>query len=129
MKLVFAICLAMIAAIIMVGCSQEQDLYTEGQGQAERDLAKGEFRIAFPDDTNMPTFGQYTELLHKRYGIDWCGYSLPANPRAAKAWVRGYNEVALPKIEQELGAQILKQTMADAQKLHDTAIAKPPVSK
>jgi hypothetical protein len=115
----------MVAAIIiMTGCSQEHQEYIEGRGQAERDLAHGEFKVAIADGSNIPAFAEYAELLHQRYRIRWFIYSLPANPRAAEARVRGYNEVASPRIEREIGAQVLKQTMADAQKLHDAATAK-----
>jgi hypothetical protein len=124
MKLVFAMCLATVTSLILAGCSREHEEYIEGQGQAERDLAKGEFKVAIVDGSNMPAFGEYSELLRKRYRIGWCVYSLPANPSAAEAWVRGYNEVAAPRIEREIGSQILKQTMADAETLHGAAIAK-----
>lgn len=124
MKLVFTICLATVASLILAGCSREHEEYIEGQGQAERDLAKGEFKVAIVDGSNMPAFEEYTELLRKRYRVGWCIYSLPVNPPAAEAWVRGYNEVASPRIEREIGSQILKQIMADARKLHGAAIAK-----
>ena len=121
-KLLLALCVAAVVASMVVGCRREHDEYIEGREQAERDLDKGEFKIAYADGTNTPAFWQYTELLHRRYHIDWCSYSLPINRPASEAWVRGYNEVALPRVEQEVGVQTLKQVMSDAQKLHDIAI-------
>ena len=123
MRLVISVYLAVVTAFIVSGCSREQKEYVDGQGQAERDLAKGEYKIAIADGSNMPAFWEYTELLRKRYSIGWCVYYSPhANRRAAEAWVRGYNEIASPRIEREVGAQILKQTFADAQKLHDATL-------
>lgn len=123
MKFAFAICLAAVATIIATGCNRDrvQEEYLNGQGQAEADLAKGEFKIAFDDGTIMPEFYDYTELLHKRYNVDWCSESLPANPQAAMAWVRGYNEVAGPRVERKIGAQVLKETRLEAQKLRAAA--------
>ena len=105
-------------------CSRKSELYLEGQGQAERDLKNGLFNMSEAESNNVPAYPEYMDLLHKRYGIGWCESSLPGDPRAAEEWVRGYNEVALPKIEQKLGAEVLKQTMADAQKAHDLSKGK-----
>jgi len=100
-----------------------RDAYVEGQGQAERDIAKDELKIAFVDgalsDSDMPiAFWDYTDILRKRYHIGWVVYSLPANPDAVKAWVRGYNGVAEPKIERQVGAQVLKEALLEAQKVY-----------
>jgi hypothetical protein len=114
----FVVILGLTATVMMTGCDRVKDEYYEGQGQAERDLAKGELKIAVVDGATVPAFWDYTDLLRKRYRIGWCIHSLPANPRAAEAWVRGYNEVSLPKIERQFGTNILKQTLADAQKLN-----------
>ena len=128
MKLMLSVCLATIAAFIVVGCSREHDEYIEGRGQAERDLAQGTFKVAFVDGTvaladniHMSAWTEYTKLLRQRYGIGWTVFSLPAYPHAVEAWVRGYNEVAAPRIEHEFGIGVLERTKADAQKLADTA--------
>ena len=66
----------------------------------------------------MPAaFWDYTEILRKRYNVGWVVYSLPASPDAVKAWVRGYNEVAGPKVERQVGAQVLKEALLEAQKV------------
>jgi hypothetical protein len=101
------------------GCSQEDEKYHSGRARAKRELAQGQINIAFADPIKEP-FYSYAELLRSRYHISWCVYSLPGNPKAAEAWVRGYNEVMLPRIESQFGTNILKQTLADAQKLHDS---------
>jgi hypothetical protein len=116
MKSVFVICLATVVALLMGGCNREHEQYLEGQGQAERDLAKGELKVAISDGSNMPAFAEYTELLRKRYRVGWCVSTEP--------WVRGYNEIASPRIKQEIGTQILKQTMTEAQTSHDATTAK-----
>jgi len=102
--------LGVIAIVMLTGCDPAKEEYYEGQGQAERDIAKGELKIAVAEGTNLPVFWDYTELLKTRYKIGWY-ISTPA-------WTRGYNEVALPKIEQKLGTNALSQTLADAKKLH-----------
>ena len=104
--------MGMAASFIAIGCNRQSEEHQEGRWQAERDIAKGEFKIAFFDgsviDTNGPaSFYDYTGLLRTRYNIGWCSYSLPANPRAAEEWVRGYNEVARPEVERRIGAQVL----------------------
>lgn len=116
-------------AALTAGCDRAPDEYVNGQGQAERDIANGQLKIAFDDGgspgSNMPeAFWEYIQLLQKRHGIGWCTFSLPDNPRAAKAWVRGYNAVAMPKIERQVGAQVLKDTLLEAQKLHEASITK-----
>ena len=110
-------------------CDRVRDEYANGEGQANRDVAKGEFKIAFVDgtiaDTNAPAaFYEYTGLLRTRYRIGWVIYSLPDNPRAAEAWVRGYNEIAGPRVERQVGVQVLKETLSEAQKLRATAKTK-----
>ena len=107
----------------VVGCRAHEE-YLEGRDQAEIDLAKGILKVAIEDGTNMPAFGEYTVLLRDRYRIGWISYSLPSNREAAAEWVRGYNEVALPRIKTDFGAQVLEKTMADAQKLHGTMTTK-----
>lgn len=128
MKLLLPVCLAAIAAIIVVGCSREHEEYLNGQGQADRDLAQGRLNVAFVDGTvalaeniNTSAWADYTKLLRQRYGIGQTVFSLPAYPHAVEEWVRGYNEVATPRIEQEFGVGVLERTKADAQKLADAA--------
>ena len=96
---------------LVSSCERVRDSYVEGQGQAQRDIAKGELKIAFVDgvlvSSNAPvTFWEYTDILHRRYNVGWCIHSLPDNPDAVRAWVRGYNEVAGPKVERQVGAQV-----------------------
>ena len=128
MKLARAINIAAIAVIISAGCSREHEEYINGQGQAERVSAQGAFKVAFvdgtvalADDIDTSAWGDYIKLLSQRYGIGWTVFSLPAYPRAVEAWVRGYNEVAAPRIEQKFGVGGLERTKADAQKLVDAA--------
>jgi hypothetical protein len=79
------------------------------------DVKSGQLKIAFVDGVNITNFWEYTQLLQKRYAVRWLVYSLPANPRAAEAWVRGYNEVATINIYRRFGTNILNQALADAQ--------------
>ena len=97
----------------------------KGRGQAQRDLAHGEYKIAIAEGTNMPAFWEYANLLRKRYHIS-CGvyYAPYSNHCYAEAWARGYNEVASPRIDREIVSQVLEQTMVDAKKLHEAAMAK-----
>jgi hypothetical protein len=123
----FVGCILIAVLVITNGCSDDtaQDRYLDGRGQAEADLAKGSFKVAFVDgsiSSNMPEFYDYTGLLRTRYGIDSFVYSLPANPQAVFAWVRGYNEVAGPSVERHVGAQVLKETLLEAQKIHATGM-------
>ena len=108
-KLTTVACVIAAAATQMTGCSQDEK-YLEGQGQAKRDLGRGEFMVAIADGTNMPAFVEYTDLLQKRYHVGWV-VSTPS-------WVRGYNEVAGPEVERQVGVQVLKQTLLDAQSMH-----------
>jgi hypothetical protein len=121
-----ALGLTLVAVVTFCSCGRERGEFTNGHGQAERDLAAGRLTVAFtdganPDGTNVPAFWEYTDLLRKRYNIGWVVYSLPADPKAATAWVRGYNEVAIPRIEHEIAAHVLAQAMKDAQELHAAA--------
>jgi len=106
----------------LCSCSRAREEFVNGQGQAERDLAAGEMKIAFAEGTNMPAFWEYTDLLQKRYNIGWVVFSLPADRSAAAAWARGYNEVATRRIEHEITVQALKQTMTDALELQSAGI-------
>jgi len=103
--------------LIATGCRKHEE-HLNGRDQAKRDLGKGILRVAIEDGTNMPAFGEYATLLRSRYNIGWITYSAPANRDAAAAWVRGYNEVALPRIELQFGPGVLTKTMTDAEKLH-----------
>jgi len=105
------------ALLLMTGCDEVQEQYHEGQNRAERDAANGELNVALADGTHMAEYPEYTSQL-KLYGIHVIICSLPANPPAAAAWARGYNEVSSAKIADQLGTNFLKQTLADARKLH-----------
>jgi len=115
---IFGYCL-IIYCIFILGCSREREEYWNGRGQAENDLGLGLMRIAYVDGEGSPYFWDYTALLKNRYGISWTVFSLPANSDAAKAWVRGYNEIALTNIYRKYGTNVLVKTMAEVQKLHD----------
>jgi hypothetical protein len=108
--------------MLSAGCDRVRDNYVEGRGQAERDIAKGELKIAFVDgavsNSDMPVaFWEYTDILRRRFSLGWRVYSLPNNPDAAKAWVRGYNEVAGAKVERKVGLQVLKEVLSEAEKI------------
>src|SRR5262245_44022928 len=110
-----------VASILLGACHRDRasDKYIEGKGAAERDITKGERKIAFVDasisDSNTPAaFWEYTEILRRRYDVGWVVYSLPNDPEAAKSWVRGYNEVAGPKVEHQIAAQVLKSVSIEA---------------
>ena len=125
LRLVASACLAAIAIATLSGCTEEHNEYVKGRGQAQRDLAHGEYKIAIAEGTNMPAFWEYANLLRKRYHIS-CGvyYAPYSNHCYAEAWARGYNEVASPRIDREIVSQVLEQTMVDAKKLHEAAMAK-----
>jgi hypothetical protein len=118
--LVSAVSLVTVAVIVTVSCNTELERYLDGRGQARRDLARGEFNVAIADGSNMPAFYEFNKLLYTRYHIGCTGFSLPANPRAAEAWVRGYNAVAEPRITSKFGDQVLSRTMSEAEELHKT---------
>jgi len=112
-------------AILLVACHRDRtrDNYLEGKGVAVKDIEKGERQIAFVDasisESNTPVaFWEYTEILRSRYRVGWVVYSLPDDPEAAKSWVRGYNEVARPKVEHQIAAQVLKDVSTEAGKSH-----------
>jgi len=101
------------ALFIVIGCdNRNHELYLEGKGEAERDLKKGLFTISIPDNTNMPAFYEYVDLLRKRYHV--------GSVVVSENWSHGYNDVALARVEREIGEEALKQAMRDAQGLHDS---------
>lgn len=104
-----------LVAMLVTGCDRVKEEYYEGRSRGAIDVRSGQLKIAFVDGVKMTNFWEYTQLLQKRYAIGWLVYSLPANPRAAEAWVRGYNEVATADIYRRFGTNVLDQTLADAQ--------------
>jgi len=117
------IALLICLALLFVGCGRVHEEYINGQGQAERDAAKGNINVAYGGDARIePANGEYAELLRKQYHIGIRSYSLPTNPEAAEAWARGYNEAMLPVIERKFGSNVLQQAMAEARKLHEAAV-------
>jgi hypothetical protein len=106
------------AGLLFGSCGRVHEEYANGQGDAERDAAKGMFNVAYGNDQIEPANGEYADLLRKRYNIGIRGYSLPAKPKAAEAAARGYNNVMMPLIERKFGTNVLEQTMAEARRLH-----------
>jgi hypothetical protein len=114
----FAISL-LVVGVTIAGCNDRaSEAYIDGQGQAERDIASGTLKIAYAEGS-MPMYPDYQELLQGRYHIGSVTYSAPGSPIAAAAWAKGYNEVASTKVRCAIGDQVLKQTMAEAQKLQE----------
>lgn len=93
--------------------------FYNGEGRANSDVEKGQTNIAIANSNHMPAYWEYSDLLRKRYGINSCVYSLPDNPDAEEAWVRGYNGVTMPTIERKFGTNFLAQIYAEAKKLHE----------
>src|SRR5687767_10002896 len=112
--------------LLATGCSRESEEYLNGRASAREDVAKGILAIAHAESSQLPAcWFYYEELLQTNYGVQRHVYSLPANPRAAEAWVRGYNEVGQPEIERRFGTNVLKRTMAEAQTIYEQKNRQP----
>jgi hypothetical protein len=106
--------------ILSAGCSRSSEEYRNGRATARADANKGILAIAYAESAQLPAcWFYYEELLRTNYGVQRYVHSLPVNPQAAEAWSRGYNEVAQPEIERRLGTNVLKSTMAEAQKIYE----------
>jgi hypothetical protein len=94
--------------------------YQNGGRRARADVTKGVLAIAYAESAQLPpSWFYYAELLWTNCGVQRVVFSLPANPRAAEAWARGYNEVAQREIQQRFGTNILNYMMAEAQTMYD----------
>ena len=91
--------------------------------QAQLDIAKGTLNVAFADRGDNLTFGDYTEILRMRYGVGMVVYSFPKSFAAEEAWVRGYNEEVIPRIQQQFGSNVLKEAMREARNQYETRMA------
>src|SRR5262249_34162382 len=108
---IFVLC----SVAVLTGCSREREEYFNGRASATQDVRKNVLHVAFGDSGEIdspPWTANYIGLLQTNYGIQPVWFSLPSNPRAVEAWVRGYNEVAQPAIENRFGTNVLSRTIA-----------------
>jgi len=111
---------AALLALLAGGCGRAGEEYSNGRSLAATDLAKGVLHVAYADGVQRPAWARdYDQLLETNFGISPTVFSLPSNPSAAEAWVRGYNEVAQPEIQRRFGTNVLKRTLAEAQTLYE----------
>lgn len=114
--------LILCSVAVLTGCSREREEYLNGRALAKQDIRSNFLHVAFGDSGEIdtpPWTSDYVRLLERDYGIRPVWFSLPSNPRAVEAWVRGYNEVAQPEIERRFGAKALSRTLADSRQLYE----------
>jgi hypothetical protein len=114
--------IAIWGALFAIGCSRNrvEEEYRNGHSTARADVAKGYLAIAYAESTHTSAYWFYYEgLLRTNYGVQCYIVTLPANPQAAEAWARGYNEVGQPEIERRFGTSVLQRTMNEAQTIYD----------
>ena len=126
-RFLFALC----SAAVLTGCSRESEEYSNGRAFAAQDVKSNVLHVAFGDIGEVdspPWTANYAGLLETNYGIQPRWFSLPTNPRAVEAWVRGYNEVAQPAIEGRFGTNVLSRTLADARRSYEEQHSKGPTN-
>jgi hypothetical protein len=117
---IFSFTIIICFALLTTGCSRSSEEYRNGRAAARTDVSKGTLAIAYAESTQLPAcWFYYEELLRTNYGVQRYVHSLPADPQAAEAWARGYNEVGQPEIERRFGTNVLQRTMNEAQTIYD----------